>query len=168
MSLILAVVVSTTASGMALICASIILSKRLVQFCVQNVPSTFHRLWAVADMRCLLMLPDKNTFDKSLNVLLWPCAQWLKEPWERCGSVRTCLPQYKVSTYGHFNYKRLFWANSVLELASTQILVHRYNPDSFVRECETRWHCWCIVTQCNTILFKRCVSCFQTALYVNN
>lgn len=43
-SLILAVVVSTIASGMALICAGIILSKRLFQFCVQSMPSTFHRL----------------------------------------------------------------------------------------------------------------------------
>lgn len=43
-SLILAVVVSTTASGLALICAGVILSKRLGQFCAQSVPSTFHRL----------------------------------------------------------------------------------------------------------------------------
>lgn len=44
MSLILAVVASTIASGIALICAGVILSKRLFQFCVQSVPSTFHRL----------------------------------------------------------------------------------------------------------------------------
>eukprot|EP00064_Thunnus_orientalis_P012354 superscaffoldBa00001886_g12389 len=42
-TLILAVVTSTIASGIALICASVILSKRLFQFCVQSVPSTFHR-----------------------------------------------------------------------------------------------------------------------------
>lgn len=43
-SLILAVVVSTVASGFALVCAGVILSKRLLQFCAQSVPSTFHRL----------------------------------------------------------------------------------------------------------------------------
>ncbi|XP_078134251.1 tyrosine-protein kinase receptor [Sander vitreus] len=43
-SLILAVVVSTIASGIALICTGVILSKRLLQFCVQSVPSAFHRL----------------------------------------------------------------------------------------------------------------------------
>lgn len=43
-SLILAVVVSTIASGIALVCAGVILSKRLLQFCEQSVPSSFHRL----------------------------------------------------------------------------------------------------------------------------
>lgn len=44
LTLILAVVASTVASGIALICAGVILSKRLFHFCVQSVPSTFHRL----------------------------------------------------------------------------------------------------------------------------
>ncbi|TNN84277.1 ALK tyrosine kinase receptor [Liparis tanakae] len=44
MSLVLAVVVSAVASGIALICTGVILSKRLPQLCVQSVPSTFHRL----------------------------------------------------------------------------------------------------------------------------
>lgn len=43
-TLILAVVVSTVASGIALVCAGVILSKRILQFCAQSVPSTFHRL----------------------------------------------------------------------------------------------------------------------------
>lgn len=43
-TLILAVLVSTVASGIALVCASVILSKRLLQLCAQSVPSSFHRL----------------------------------------------------------------------------------------------------------------------------
>ncbi|KAL2099099.1 hypothetical protein ACEWY4_005579 [Coilia grayii] len=43
-SLILAVVASTVVTGIVLTCASLTLSKRLFQFCVNSVPSTFHRL----------------------------------------------------------------------------------------------------------------------------
>ncbi|KAJ8399492.1 hypothetical protein AAFF_G00412040 [Aldrovandia affinis] len=42
--LILAVVASTLAMGIILTCASLMLSKRFFQFCVNSVPSTFHRL----------------------------------------------------------------------------------------------------------------------------
>ncbi|CAG14099.1 unnamed protein product [Tetraodon nigroviridis] len=42
--LILTVVISSVASGMALICTAVILSKRILQFCEHSVPSTFHRL----------------------------------------------------------------------------------------------------------------------------
>lgn len=44
LSLILAVVASTVVTGIVLTCASLTLSKRLFQFCVNSVPSTFHRL----------------------------------------------------------------------------------------------------------------------------
>ncbi|KAI1895657.1 hypothetical protein AGOR_G00108480 [Albula goreensis] len=42
--LILAVVASTLVTGIVLTCASLMLSKRFFQFCVNSVPSTFHRL----------------------------------------------------------------------------------------------------------------------------
>ncbi|KAK6307069.1 hypothetical protein J4Q44_G00222170, partial [Coregonus suidteri] len=44
LSLILAVVASTVVTVIILTCASLTLSKRLFQFCVDSVPSTFHRL----------------------------------------------------------------------------------------------------------------------------
>ncbi|PWA16479.1 hypothetical protein CCH79_00004382 [Gambusia affinis] len=47
-SLILAVVASIVVSGVALVCAGVILSKRLLQLCAQAVPSSFHRLLMVS------------------------------------------------------------------------------------------------------------------------
>ncbi|KAI2654442.1 ALK tyrosine kinase receptor [Labeo rohita] len=41
---ILAVIASTVVTGVVLTCASLTLSKRLFQFCVNSVPSTFHQL----------------------------------------------------------------------------------------------------------------------------
>ncbi|KAJ7988947.1 hypothetical protein DPEC_G00314470 [Dallia pectoralis] len=46
LSVILVVVASTVVMGIVLTCASLTLSKRLFQFCVDSVPSTFHRLLA--------------------------------------------------------------------------------------------------------------------------
>lgn len=62
-SFILAVVVSTVASGVALIGTAVILSKRLSQLCVRSEPTTFHRLWAAsaaAEYRCSQMLPKRE------------------------------------------------------------------------------------------------------------
>lgn len=44
LSLILAVVATIVVTVIVLTCASLTLSKRLFQFCVDSVPSTFHRL----------------------------------------------------------------------------------------------------------------------------
>lgn len=59
-SLILAVVVSIIVSGVALICAGVILSKRLLQLCVQSVPSAFQRLWAQPDVCVLPDIPNNQ------------------------------------------------------------------------------------------------------------
>lgn len=85
-SLILAIVVSTVVSGIALICAGVILSKRLFQFCVQSVPTTFHRLWTQLDYadasRCYSQQKQEHLLISGLNALLWLCAGWLIELWE--------------------------------------------------------------------------------------
>lgn len=109
-SLILAVVVSTIASGIALICAGVILSKRLLQFCVQSVPSTFHRLWAQLDS---LMLPDVT--DKRNRSSFHEC-------WFKCPPLPVCW-MMKGATGKIWVHKTLFllqalvWGHALLSLA---------------------------------------------------